>query len=57
MPSPISDHTVPWPKDAADEYVAEGYWAGVTLGTLLREVAAQPARGQRPHRGRAGRAG
>jgi salicylate---CoA ligase len=46
MPSPISDHTVPWPKDAADQYVAEGYWAGVPLGTLLREVAAQPARDQ-----------
>jgi 2,3-dihydroxybenzoate-AMP ligase len=46
MPSPISDHTVPWPKDAADEYVAEGYWAGVPLGTLLREAAAPPARGQ-----------
>jgi salicylate---CoA ligase len=46
MPSPISDHTVPWPKDAADEYVAEGYWAGVPLGTLLRQAAGRPGQGQ-----------
>ncbi|GAA0897373.1 (2,3-dihydroxybenzoyl)adenylate synthase [Pseudonocardia zijingensis] len=38
-PTPISDHTVPWPDDVAAGYVAKGYWAGVPLGTLLREVA------------------
>jgi 2,3-dihydroxybenzoate-AMP ligase len=43
MPSPISDHTVPWPADLAAKYVAKGYWAEVPLGTALREVAdAQP---------------
>ncbi|WP_214401631.1 (2,3-dihydroxybenzoyl)adenylate synthase [Pseudonocardia lacus] len=35
----ISDHTVPWPDDVAADYVAKGYWAGVALGSLLREVA------------------
>ncbi|MEU7816870.1 AMP-binding protein [Pseudonocardia sp. NPDC049154] len=39
MPSPIGDHTVPWPADLAEDYAAKGYWAGVPLGTLLREVA------------------
>ncbi|MEW2503754.1 AMP-binding protein [Amycolatopsis sp. NPDC047767] len=39
MPSPISDHTVPWPAADADRYVAAGYWAGVPLGELLREAA------------------
>lgn len=39
MPSPISDHTVPWPDDVAADYVAKGYWAGVPLGTLLRDAA------------------
>ena len=39
MPSPIGAHTVPWPPEDADRYVAEGYWAGVPLGTLLREAA------------------
>ncbi|QFY13013.1 AMP-binding protein [Nonomuraea phyllanthi] len=39
MPSPISDHTVPWPDAAAQRYAAEGYWAGIPLGRLLREVA------------------
>lgn len=39
MPSPITDHTVPWPEAAARDYVAKGYWAGVPLGTLLRAVA------------------
>jgi 2,3-dihydroxybenzoate-AMP ligase len=41
MPSPISEHTVPWPADAAARYAAAGYWAGVPLGTLLRAVADQ----------------
>jgi salicylate---CoA ligase len=35
MPSPISDHTVPWPPDVAARYVAEGYWTGRPLGQLL----------------------
>lgn len=35
MPSPIRDHTVPWPDADAARYVAEGYWAGVPLGDLL----------------------
>jgi 2,3-dihydroxybenzoate-AMP ligase len=39
MPSPISDHAVPWPPDAVADYVAKGYWAGVPLGTLLRQAA------------------
>ncbi|TQL91127.1 (2,3-dihydroxybenzoyl)adenylate synthase [Pseudonocardia kunmingensis] len=39
MPAPINDHTVPWPADVAADYVAKGYWAGVPLGALLREVA------------------
>ncbi|MQA95611.1 MAG: AMP-binding protein [Streptosporangiales bacterium] len=39
MPSPIGDHTVPWPAAEAERYVAAGYWAGVPLGDLLREVA------------------
>jgi 2,3-dihydroxybenzoate-AMP ligase len=43
MPSPISDNTVPWPDDAIQAYVDKGYWAGVPLGTLLREVAGRQA--------------
>ncbi|MFI6737669.1 (2,3-dihydroxybenzoyl)adenylate synthase [Nonomuraea sp. NPDC050451] len=39
MPSPISDHVVPWPDAEARRYAAEGYWAGIPLGHLLREVA------------------
>ncbi|OZM83188.1 (2,3-dihydroxybenzoyl)adenylate synthase [Pseudonocardia sp. MH-G8] len=39
QPTPISEHTVPWPEDAVRDYVAKGYWARVPLGTLLREVA------------------
>jgi len=39
MPSPISDHTVPWPATEADRFAAAGYWAGLPLGELLREVA------------------
>ena len=31
MPTPISDHTVPWPDAAVADYVAKGYWAGVPL--------------------------
>jgi 2,3-dihydroxybenzoate-AMP ligase len=47
-PSPISDHTVPWPPDAARDYVARGYWAGVPLGELFREVAGRPEQAGRP---------
>ncbi|MGW2590019.1 (2,3-dihydroxybenzoyl)adenylate synthase [Streptomyces sp. NPDC001515] len=39
MPTPIAEHTVPWPEAEAARYAAEGYWAGVPLGTLLREAA------------------
>jgi 2,3-dihydroxybenzoate-AMP ligase len=39
MPSPIRDHTVPWPADVVEDYVARGYWLGVPLGTALRQVA------------------
>ncbi|HEX6351393.1 (2,3-dihydroxybenzoyl)adenylate synthase [Actinophytocola sp.] len=39
MPTPISDHTVPWPEPVAKSYVDKGYWAGVPLGDLLRAVA------------------
>lgn len=39
MPTPISDHTVPWPPAVAEHYRAQGYWAGSTLSALLREVA------------------
>jgi salicylate---CoA ligase len=41
MPSPISEHTVPWPAADAARYTAAGYWAGIPLGTLLRTVADQ----------------
>jgi len=39
MPSPISDHTVPWPAADATRFAVAGYWTGVPLGELLREVA------------------
>lgn len=39
MPTPVSDHTVPWPDEAAADYVAKGYWVGASLDTLLRDVA------------------
>ncbi|WOX16965.1 (2,3-dihydroxybenzoyl)adenylate synthase [Streptomyces sp. N50] len=39
MPTPIAENTVPWPDAAVARYVAEGYWAGVPLATLLQEVA------------------
>ena len=39
MPTPISDQTVPWPDAAVADYVAKGYWAGVPLDALLRDVA------------------
>jgi 2,3-dihydroxybenzoate-AMP ligase len=40
MPSPISDHTVPWPAEYARAYREAGYWAGRPLGALLAERAA-----------------
>jgi non-ribosomal peptide synthetase component E (peptide arylation enzyme) len=43
VPSPISEHTVPWPAADAARYAAAGYWAGIPLGTLLRSVADQRA--------------
>jgi salicylate---CoA ligase len=39
MPTPISDHAVAWPAAVAQSYVDKGYWAGVPLGTLFRDVA------------------
>ncbi|TKA12313.1 (2,3-dihydroxybenzoyl)adenylate synthase [Actinacidiphila oryziradicis] len=39
MPTPTAENTVPWPDAAVARYVADGYWAGVPLGTLLQEVA------------------
>ncbi|GJF07174.1 (2,3-dihydroxybenzoyl)adenylate synthase [Pseudonocardia sp. D17] len=39
MPGPVSEHTVPWPATEVERYVAAGYWQGVPLGHLLREVA------------------
>lgn len=39
MPSPISDHVVPWPESEAQRFAAEGYWSGVPLGQVLRETA------------------
>ncbi|MYU25095.1 AMP-binding protein [Streptomyces sp. SID8352] len=39
MPTPIAENTVPWPAPEAARYRAEGYWAGVPLGTLLRRAA------------------
>ena len=39
MPSPISQHIIPWPEADAARYEAEGYWAGIPLGALLRQAA------------------
>jgi len=39
MPSPISQHVVPWPEADAARYEAAGYWAGIPLGSLLRQAA------------------
>ena len=66
MPSPISQHVVPWPEADAARYEAAGYWAGIPLGSLLRQAAdrtpnapalADPLAGVRlTHRELAGRA-
>ena len=50
MPTPISDHTVPWPDAAVADYVAKGYWAGVPLDALLRDVGRPTVRLPRPRR-------
>jgi 2,3-dihydroxybenzoate-AMP ligase len=39
MPSPISDHFVPWPAEDVRRYMAQGYWTGEPLGGLLRAAA------------------
>jgi 2,3-dihydroxybenzoate-AMP ligase len=39
MSTPIAEHTVPWPDEVAERYVAAGYWLGRTLPDLLAEVA------------------
>jgi 2,3-dihydroxybenzoate-AMP ligase len=39
MPTPVRSHLVPWPEDTAASYIERGYWAGETLGDLLRGVA------------------
>jgi salicylate---CoA ligase len=39
LPTPISDHTVPWPAADVERFVAAGYWSGAPLGDLLWEVA------------------
>jgi 2,3-dihydroxybenzoate-AMP ligase len=39
MPCPVSEHTVPWPEADAARYVADGYWAGIPLGDLVRAAA------------------
>jgi 2,3-dihydroxybenzoate-AMP ligase len=39
MPSPVSQHFVPWPEAEAARYAAAGYWAGAPLGSLLRQAA------------------
>ncbi|WP_088319140.1 (2,3-dihydroxybenzoyl)adenylate synthase [Kineosporia sp. R_H_3] len=39
--SPIADGVVPWPQDVAAEYVARGWWRGVSFGHELWAVADQ----------------
>ena len=39
MPTPITDHTVPWPPAEIARFEAAGYWAGVPLGELMHEVS------------------
>lgn len=46
MPSPtrpVTDGFVPWPRDTAERYRAEGFWAGVPLGDLPRRWAERDA--------------
>jgi 2,3-dihydroxybenzoate-AMP ligase len=37
--SPVAEGVVPWPDDAAAEYVRRGWWRGRSLGSELWEVA------------------
>jgi salicylate---CoA ligase len=37
--TPVAEGTVPWPQDAAREYVARGWWRGRALGTELWSAA------------------
>jgi 2,3-dihydroxybenzoate-AMP ligase len=39
MPHSISEYTVPWPETDVARYVAEGYWAEIPIGHLLRRVS------------------
>jgi 2,3-dihydroxybenzoate-AMP ligase len=45
MPSPIGEHTVPWPDEYARAYREAGYWAGRPLGELLADRASAHADG------------
>jgi 2,3-dihydroxybenzoate-AMP ligase len=44
MPTPISEHVVPWPADVAERYAAAGHWAGVPLGDVVRASAERAPR-------------
>ena len=37
--SPVAEGTVPWPADAARQYVVRGWWRGLALGTELWTAA------------------
>ena len=37
--TPVAEGTVPWPEEAAREYVARGWWRGRALGTELWSAA------------------
>ena len=39
MATTISDGLVPWPAEYVQRYVRAGYWAGRSLGELLRQAA------------------
>jgi 2,3-dihydroxybenzoate-AMP ligase len=38
--SPVADGIVPWPEEAAGQYVARGWWRDLALGTELWRAAA-----------------
>jgi maleylpyruvate isomerase len=42
--TPVAEGTVPWPEEAAREYVARGWWRGRALGTELWSAVGAPAR-------------
>ena len=46
MPSPISDHTVPWPEAVADEYVGPGLLGGASRSAPCSRRVADPAAGR-----------